>query len=144
MPDTVRSGMFVADCLNKLGGIVDFDAFAACELRTALVDSSFKLLPLGDVGEQLPARVFVATASGTFDLLVTVPWGEPDRPPDRADLVAKFQTLARGRIPEHLGSNIVAAVEGLRDGMAQPLLDLLGHPADNDIVALEPSRHTVG
>ena len=58
--------------------------------------------------------------------------------------VGKFQTLARGRIPEHLVSDIVAAVAGLRDGMAQPLLDLLCHPADNDIVALEPSHHGVG
>ena len=72
-----------------------------------------------------PARVFVTTANGTFDLLVAVPWGEPDRPPDRADLVAKFHTLARGRIAEHQVTNIVAAVDGLRDGMAQPLLDLL-------------------
>ncbi len=91
-----------------------------------------------------PARVFVTTASGTFDLLVTVPWGEPDRPPDRADLAAKFHTLARGRIPEDQVSNIVTAVDGLRDGMAQPLLDLLSGPAGNDIVELEASRHIVG
>ena len=97
-----------------------------------------------DFPVKLPARVFVTTASGTFDLLVTVPWGEPDRPPDRADLVAKFHTLARGRIPEEQVSNIVTAVEGLRDGMAQPLLDLLSRPAGNDIVELEASRLTVG
>ncbi len=91
-----------------------------------------------------PTRVIVTTASGTFDLLVTVPWGEPDQPPDRADLVAKFHTLARGRIPEDQVSNIVTAVDGLRDGMAQPLLDLLPGPAGNDIVELEASRHIVG
>jgi 2-methylcitrate dehydratase PrpD len=72
-----------------------------------------------------PARVFVKTASGTFDLLVTAPWGEPDQPPDRADLVAKFHTLARNRIPKDQATRIVAAVEGLRGGMVQPLLDAL-------------------
>ncbi len=91
-----------------------------------------------------PTRVIVTTASGTFDLLVTVPWGEPDRPPDRADLVAKFHTLARGRIPEDRVSDIVAAVDGLRKGMARPLLDLLSGPAGSDIVELETSRHIVG
>jgi 2-methylcitrate dehydratase PrpD len=97
-----------------------------------------------DFPVKLPARVFVTTARGTFDLLVTVPWGEPDRPPDRADLVAKFHTLARGRIPEDQVSNIVAAVDGLRKGMARPLLDLLSGPAGSDIVELETSRHIVG
>jgi 2-methylcitrate dehydratase PrpD len=72
-----------------------------------------------------PTRVIVTTASGTFDLLLSVPWGEPDRPPDRADLVGKFNSLARDRIPEDQVTNIVTAVDGLRDGMAQPLLDAL-------------------
>ena len=91
-----------------------------------------------------PSRVTVTTASGTFVVFITVPWGEPDRSPDRADLVAKFHTLARGRIPEDQVSNIVTAVDGLRDGMVYPLLDLLSPPAENDIVALEAGRHTVG
>ena len=65
------------------------------------------------------------TDQGTFDTLVTLPWGEPDRPPDRADLVAKLHTLARDRIPENQATNIVTAVEGLRDGNAAPLLDAL-------------------
>jgi 2-methylcitrate dehydratase PrpD len=72
-----------------------------------------------------PTRVIVTTASGTFDVLQSVPWGEPDRPPDRADLVGKFHSLARDRIPEDQVTSIVTAVEGLRDGMAQPLLDAL-------------------
>ena len=76
-----------------------------------------------------PARVVVTTSHGTFDLLVTVPWGEPDQPPDRADLVAKFHALARGRIPQDQVTSIVMAVEGLREGMVQPLLDLLSGPA---------------
>ncbi len=91
-----------------------------------------------------PARVTVATAGGTFVVFIAVPRGEPDRSPDRADLVAKFHTLARGIIPEDRVSNIVNAVDGLRDGMVQPLLDLLSPPADNDIVTLEASRQTVG
>ena len=77
---------------------------------------------------RLPARVFVNTVRGSFDTLVTLPWGEPDCPPDRADLVAKFHTLARGRIPEDQATNIVAAVEGLRDGEVEPLLDALRAP----------------
>ena len=91
-----------------------------------------------------PSRVTVTTASGTFVVFISVPWGEPDRSPDRADLVAKFHTLASGRIPEDQVSNIVTAVDGLRDGMVQPLLDLLSLPANNDIVALGASCHTVG
>ena len=93
---------------------------------------------------QNPARVAVTTANGTFDVFVSVPWGEPDRPPDRADLVAKFHTLARGRIPQDHVLDIVTAVDGLRDGMVQPLLDLLSPPAEIAIAALEASRHTVG
>ncbi len=85
--------------------------------RVEAMDSGFPAL--------LPARVFVTTASGTFDVLVTVPWGEPDQPPERADLAAKLHTLARGRIPEDQVTNIVTAVDGLREGMAQPLLDAL-------------------
>ena len=77
---------------------------------------------------RLPARVFVNTVQGSFDTLVTLPWGEPDRPPDRADLVAKFHTLARDRIPEDQATNIVTAVEDLRDGAVGPLLDALGTP----------------
>lgn len=91
-----------------------------------------------------PARVTVTTASGTFVVFITVPWGEPDRSPDRADLVAKFHTLARGRIPQDRVLNIVTAVDGLRDGMVQPLLDLLTAPDDDDIVALGASRHSAG
>ena len=78
-----------------------------------------------DFPRKLPARVIVTTASGTSDRLVTLPWGEPDHPPDRADLVAKFHTLARGRVSEDQAASIVAAVEGLRDGTVQPLLDAL-------------------
>ena len=72
-----------------------------------------------------PARVIVTTASGTFDEFVSVPWGEPDRSPSRADLIGKFHTLAQGRIPEDQATKIVTAVDGLRDGMVQPLLDAL-------------------
>ena len=81
-----------------------------------------------DFPARLPARVFVNTARGSFDTLVTLPWGEPDRPPDRADLVAKFHTLAKGRLPEDQATNIITAVEGLRVGEVEPLLDALGTP----------------
>jgi len=93
---------------------------------------------------QVPARVFVNTVRGSFDTLVTLPWGEPDHPPDRADLVAKFHRLARGRIPEDQVLDIVTAVEGLRDGMVQPLLDLLSGPAGRGrLVAIGRSPSTV-
>lgn len=72
-----------------------------------------------------PANVTVTTPGGVFDLMISVPWGEPDRSPDRADLVAKFHTLARGRIPAKRVDAIVSAIESLRAGMAQPLLDEL-------------------
>ncbi len=72
-----------------------------------------------------PARVFVTTAEGTVERLVTVPWGEPVHPPDRENLVAKFRTLADGRITDDQVSKIVAAVAGLRNGTAGPLHDAL-------------------
>jgi 2-methylcitrate dehydratase PrpD len=73
----------------------------------------------------LPARIFVTTATQTHTLMVTQPWGEPVRPLRREDLVGKLDTLARGRISESQVRSIVAAVEGLRDGMVDPLLDAL-------------------
>jgi len=72
-----------------------------------------------------PTRVIVTTASGTFEEFVSVPWGEPDRSPSRADIIGKFHTLARGRIPEGRATMIVTAVNGFRGGMAQPLLEAL-------------------
>ncbi len=105
LPDSLHHPLAV-----KLAKMVEVE-------RVEAMDSSFPDL--------LPARVFVTTANGTFDVLVTVPWGEPDQPPDRADLAAKFHTLARGRIPEDQVTSIVTAVDGLREGMSQPLLDAL-------------------
>jgi 2-methylcitrate dehydratase PrpD len=65
------------------------------------------------------------TAKGTFVVMIEELWGDPDRSLDRTDLVAKFKTLARGRLAETQVANIVSAVEGLRDGKAGPLLDAL-------------------
>ncbi len=78
-----------------------------------------------DFPTTVPSRVIVGTQSGIFEAQVERPWGEPGGPTRRADLVAKFDTLARGRIPEDQVTNIVTAVDGLRDGMVQPLLDAL-------------------
>jgi 2-methylcitrate dehydratase PrpD len=86
-----------------------------------------------DFPAQVPARVFVNTVRGNFDTLVALPWGEPDNPPDRAELVAKFHTLAAQRIPEHRASAIVAAVENLKNGPLDPLLDLLYGSDDGHI-----------
>ena len=52
--------------------------------------------------------------------------------------------LAAQRICEHRAAAIVAAVENLKNGPLDPLLDLLSRPAGNDIVELEAIRHTVG
>ncbi len=82
----------------------------------------------------VPSRVTVGTQSGIFEALVERPWGEPGRPTLRADLVAKFQALAARRIREHRVTAIVAAVENLKNGPLDPLLDLLSGPAGNDIV----------
>ena len=91
----------------------------------------------------VPARVIVGTQSGIHEAQVDLPWGEPDGPTRRADLVAKFQALAAQRIHEHRATAIVAAVQNLKNGPLHPLLDLLSAPADTDIVALQASRHTV-
>ncbi|MGR3341945.1 MAG: MmgE/PrpD family protein [Paracoccaceae bacterium] len=78
-----------------------------------------------DFPAQNPARVNVTTAGGVFEILVTAPWGEPDRSPSRAELINKFSTLAENRIPEDQVSNIVAAVQGLREGKVSDLHDAL-------------------
>ena len=92
----------------------------------------------------VPARVIVGTRSGMFKAQVDLPWGEPGGPALRADLVAKFQALSAGRILENRATAIIAAVENLKNGPLDPLLDLLSGPAGNDIVELDASRHTVG
>ena len=51
--------------------------------------------------------------------------------------------LARGIIPQERVTNIVSAVNGLRDGLAQPLLDLLSGPAGwEELVAIGRSPTT--
>ncbi len=72
-----------------------------------------------------PARVFVTTAKGKFELMLDEPWGDPDRAPSRTDLVNKFKTLSCDRLPENQVMDIVAGVEGLRHGTVGPLLDAL-------------------
>ena len=73
-----------------------------------------------------PSKVIVKSKDDVFEEFVTVPWGEPDRSPGRADLREKFHTLARGRIPDSQANDILAAIEDLRDGKVGPLLDALG------------------
>ena len=97
-----------------------------------------------DFPTTVPSRVIVGTRSGIFEAQVDLPWGEPNGPTRRADLVAKFQALAAQRICEHRATAIVAAVENLKNGPLDPLLNLLSGPAGNDIVELEASRLTVG
>ncbi len=97
-----------------------------------------------DFPTTVPSRVIVGTRSGIFEAQVDLPWGEPNGSTRRADLVAKFQALAAQRICEHRATAIVAAVENLKNGPLDPLLNLLSGPAGNDIVELEASRLTVG
>jgi len=74
---------------------------------------------------QNPSRVIVSTARGEFEEFVTAPWGEPDRSPDRADLLGKFRTLAKGRMSGNQASRIIDAVQGLRNGKMGDLYDAL-------------------
>jgi len=74
---------------------------------------------------QNPSRVIVSTARGEFEEFVTAPWGEPDRSPDRADLLGKFRTLAKGRMSGNQASRIIDAVQGLRNGKMGDLFDAL-------------------
>ena len=76
------------------------------------------------------ARVIVTAADGVFEDFVVAPWGEPDLPPSRADLVGKFQALAKDRIPQDQANNIMIAVEGLRAGKIAPLLEALTPPVN--------------
>ena len=92
----------------------------------------------------VPARVTVGTRSGTLETQVDLPWGEPSGPQRRADLVGKFQALAAQRISGDRAGAIVAAVENLKNGPLDPLLDLLSHPTGTDVVELEESRQSVG
>ncbi len=97
-----------------------------------------------DFPTTVPSRVIVGTRSGIFEAQVDLPWGEPNGPTRRADLVAKFQALAAQRICEHLATAIVAAVENLKNGPLDPLFDLLSGPAGGDVVELEVRRQPVG
>lgn len=98
---------------------------AAVKLATKItVEHDKRLDPLFPA--QNPSKVIVTTAGGVFEDLVTAPWGEPDRSPDRADILGKFRTLADGRMPENQVRSIIDAVQGLRDGKVSALLDALG------------------
>lgn len=86
-------------------------------IHNQAMDSAFPL--------KNPARVFVTTATGTFEAFVEVLWGDPDRPLSREDLVGKFKTLARCRMSNDDVMSIISAVQGLRNGGVKPLLDAL-------------------
>jgi 2-methylcitrate dehydratase PrpD len=92
----------------------------------------------------VPARVIVDTKTGTFEAQVDLPWGEPNGPQRRADLVAKFHALAPRRIGEHRAAAMIAAVENLKNGPLNPLLNLLSGPAGTDIVELDARHLSVG
>lgn len=72
-----------------------------------------------------PAKVSVTISGGVFELYIAAPWGEPDQSPNKSELIAKFHTLAQGRISERQVEDIIFAVKGLREGTVQPLLDAL-------------------
>ena len=96
-------------------------AVAFAEKVTVVCDGELATCFPGTV----PARLTLKTASGVFENFAERPWGEPDGPTNRDDLIVKFHTLAAGRIPEQRTDAIVAAVEGLRDGSIDPLFKLL-------------------
>jgi len=104
-----------SDCLHQ-NAIIKFAEKITVE-RDEIMDSFFPF--------KSPSRVSVTTAKGTFVAMIEELWGDPDRPLDRADLVGKFKTLARGRLSENLVMDIVSGVEGLRDGTVGPLFDAL-------------------
>ncbi|MGB7243130.1 MAG: MmgE/PrpD family protein [Sulfitobacter sp.] len=74
---------------------------------------------------QNPSRVVVTTKGGQFDALVLSPWGEPDHPPSRDELIVKFRSLAEGRLPDQQTEAIIAAVQALPSGTVGPLLETL-------------------
>ena len=76
-----------------------------------------------------PSRVVVKTKDSFFEESVSVPWGEPERSPSRSELHDKFRKLANGRIKDRQATDILAAIEGLRDGKVESLLGVLKSPA---------------
>ncbi|MFP6749142.1 MAG: MmgE/PrpD family protein [Alphaproteobacteria bacterium] len=78
----------------------------------------------------VPSRVTLNTRSGRFEVLIERPWGEPDGPTGRADLIAKFRALAVGRIPDDRANAIIASVEDIRNGSVESLIQLLVAPTD--------------
>ncbi|MGB7335692.1 MAG: MmgE/PrpD family protein [Salaquimonas sp.] len=74
---------------------------------------------------QNPSRVIVTIPEGQIDELVLSPWGEPDCPPSRSELIRKFRSLAAGRLPDQQTEAIIAAVDSLRLGMVGQLMDAL-------------------
>ncbi|OED50454.1 hypothetical protein AB838_02135 [Rhodobacteraceae bacterium (ex Bugula neritina AB1)] len=91
------------------------------ELITVTHDSSLDpMFP-----DQNPSRVIVTTASHEFKEFVASPWGEPDDPPSRVELIDKFHNLADGQISNQQTDAIISGINSLRRGTVAPLLNAL-------------------
>ena len=89
----------------------------------------------------VPSRVHVETSSGSYDAFIERPWGEPNGPTGRDDLISKFHALASGRITEDRAVAIIAAIEKLKEGPVGPLTVLLAGPMDTQFNTLREVSH---
>jgi len=89
----------------------------------------------------VPSRVYVETSSAAYEAFIERPWGEPDGPTGRTDLIDKFHTLADERISKARASAIIDAVENLKDDGVDPLMTLLVDPMDAASTELQEAAH---
>src|SRR5262249_54989550 len=73
----------------------------------------------------VPARVIVETRDARFTRMIVAPRGEPANPLGWDDLRAKFEALAKNRLPASVTAALIDAVASLDGGDLRPLLATL-------------------
>jgi uncharacterized membrane protein len=75
-----------------------------------------------------PSRVSVITPRGKFEAMVIEAWGNAGGYTERRHLRDKFRTIAQRQMTEDQAERMITAVDNLRTGRVDTLLDLLAQP----------------
>ena len=78
----------------------------------------------------VPARVIVETGDARFSRMIVAPRGEPTNPLGWDDLRAKFEALAKNRLPPSATTALIDAFASLDSGDLRPLLAALSAPSE--------------
>ena len=84
-------------CLTPISEAMLGDADATAFARKIEVFDSDRMNAL--FPGQVPAAVTVTARGETYERRVAAPWGEASRPPEDAELMAKFRLIASSRLP---------------------------------------------